>query len=45
MVGIESLQDASPMQKVMNQGVDGDHAAADLGPEDHFFGSAEQQGG
>ena len=33
------------MQKVVNQRVDGDHAAPDLGPEDHFLGSAEQEGG
>ena len=33
------------MQKVMNQGINRDHAAADLGPEDHFLGSAEQEGG
>jgi hypothetical protein len=42
---LEPLQDPGPVQKVMNQRVDGDHAAADLGPEDHLFGSAEQKAG
>jgi hypothetical protein len=42
---LEPLQDPGPVQKVMNQRVDGDHAAADLGPEDHFLGSAEQEAG
>ena len=45
VVRVEPLQDAGAMQKVMNQRVDGNHAAADLGPEDHLFGSAEQKGG
>src|SRR6202043_818642 len=40
---LEPGQDPGPVQKVMNQRVDGDHAAADLGPEDHLFGSAEQK--
>ena len=43
VIGLEPMQDAGAMQKVVNQGVDGDHAAADLGPEDHFLGSAEQK--
>ena len=41
---LDPLQDPSPGSKVMNQRVDGDHAAADLGPGDHFLGSAEQDG-
>jgi hypothetical protein len=45
MVRVEPSQNAGPVQKVVNQRVDGDHAAADLGPEDHFLGSAEQEGG
>ena len=45
VVRVEPLQDAGPVQKVVNQRVDGDHAAADLGPEDHFLGSAEQKAG
>jgi hypothetical protein len=42
---LEPLQDPGPVQKIVHQGVDGDHAAADLGPEDHLFGSAEQKAG
>ena len=42
---LEPGQDPGPVQKVMNQRVDGDHAAANLGPEDHLFGSAEQKAG
>jgi hypothetical protein len=34
---LEPPQDPGPVQKVMNQRVDGDHAAADLGPEGHFL--------
>jgi hypothetical protein len=33
------------VQKVVNQGVDGDHGAADLVPEDHLLRSADQEGG
>ena len=32
MVGLESAKDAGPDQKVVHQGVDGNHAGADLGP-------------
>jgi hypothetical protein len=42
---LEPGQDPGPVQKVVNQRIDGDHGPADLGPEDHFLGSAEQQGG
>ena len=45
VVRVEPGQDPGPVQKIVNQRVDGDHAAADLGPEDHFLGSAEQKGG
>ena len=33
MVGLEPCQDAGADQKVVHQGVDGDHAGADLVPE------------
>ena len=33
MVGLESAKDAGPDQKVVRQGVDGNHAAADFVPE------------
>ena len=39
MFGLEPAQDAGPVQKVVHQRVDGDHAAADLGPESLFFGA------
>src|SRR5580704_3402620 len=45
VVRVEPMQDPGPVQKVMNQGINRDHGAADLGPEDHFLGSAEQQAG
>ena len=45
VVRVEPSEDPGPVQKVMNQRVDGDHAAADLDPEDQFFGSAEQEAG
>ena len=45
MVSVEPGQNAGPMQKVVHERVDGDHAAADFDPEDHFLGSAEQQAG
>ena len=43
VVRVEPGQDAGPVQKVVHQRVDGDHGAADLGPEDHLFGSTEQE--
>src|ERR1700730_17507720 len=43
VVRVEPGQDAGPVQKVVHQRVDGDHAAADLDPEDHLFGSAERK--
>jgi hypothetical protein len=45
VVRVEPGQNPGPVQKVMNQRVDGDHGPADLGPEDHLFGSAEQNAG
>ena len=33
MIGLESCQDAGADQKVMHQGIDGNHAGADLVPE------------
>jgi ROK family len=45
VVRVEPGQDAGPMQKVVHQRVDGDQPAADLDPEDHFLGSAEQEAG
>src|SRR5260370_35330783 len=32
VLGVEPMQDAGPVQKVVNERVDGDHAAADLNP-------------
>jgi hypothetical protein len=40
---LEPMQDAGAMQNVVNQRVDGDHAAHNLDPEDHLFGRAEQR--
>ena len=37
MVGLEPCQDAGADQKVVHQGVDGDHADADLVPEAQAF--------
>jgi hypothetical protein len=45
VVRVEPGEDAGPVQKIVHQRVDGDHAAANLGPEAHFLGSAEQEGG
>jgi hypothetical protein len=44
MVRAELVQDAGAVQKVVNQGVDGDHAAADLAPEPQLFRRSEQEG-
>jgi hypothetical protein len=43
VVRVKPMQNAGPVQKIMNQCVDGDQPAADLGPEAHFLGSAEQE--
>src|SRR2546421_12756752 len=42
VVRVEPMQDPGPVQKIVNEGVDGDHAAADLNPEAHSFRSTEQ---
>ena len=41
----EPVQDAGAVQKVVNEGVDGDHAGADLMPEPQLFGRSEQERG
>ena len=45
MVGAEPVQDAGAVQKVVNEGVDGDHAGADLVPQPQVFRRSEQDGG
>jgi hypothetical protein len=45
VVRVEPSQNAGPVQKIVHQRIDRDHAAADLDPEDQLFGSAEQEGG
>jgi hypothetical protein len=35
VIGIEPMQNAGAMQKIVNQRIDGDHAAADLDPKAH----------
>ena len=45
VVRIEPLQDPGPVQKIMDQRVDGDHAAADLDPILHPLRSTEQDAG
>ena len=42
MVGIEPCQDAGTNQKVVHQGVDGDHAGADLVPDAQAFRGGQQ---
>ena len=44
VVGVEPVQDAGAVQKVVNEGVDGDHAGADLMPEPQLFWRSEQEG-
>jgi hypothetical protein len=44
MVGIEPFQDAGADQKIVHQGVDGDHATANLAPEVQAFRGAQQDG-
>ena len=44
MVGAESCQDAGADQKVVHQGVDGNHAGADLVPEGQAFRGGQQDG-
>ena len=45
VVRLEPSQDPGAVQKVVNQCVDGDHAAADFDPQPHPFRSAEQNAG
>ena len=45
VVGIEPVEDPSPDQPIVHQGVDGDHAGADLDPEWPIFRSGEQKAG
>ena len=45
MVGLESCQDAGADQKVVHQGVNGDHAGADLVPEVPAFRGGQQDAG
>jgi hypothetical protein len=42
MVGSEPCQDAGANQKVVHQGVDGNHAGAYLVPEAQAFGGGQQ---
>ena len=44
MLSIEPFQDAGADQKIVHQGVDGNHAAADLVPEVQAFRGAQQDG-
>ena len=45
MAGPEPVQDAGAVQKVVHQGVDGDHARAGLDPAPALVRIAEQQAG
>ena len=45
MLYLEPLQDPGPVQKIVNEGVDGDHAAADLDPGPSVIRSTEQDAG
>jgi hypothetical protein len=45
MVGPEPVQNASPVQEIVDQGIDGDHAAADLKPAAPAAWGAEEQDG
>ena len=45
MTSLESCQDAGADQKVVHQGVDGNHAGADLAPEADTFRSGQQDAG
>ena len=42
MVGLKSAQDPGPDQEVVNQGIDGDHAGADLVPKPPLGRSGDQ---
>ena len=45
MVGLEPCQDAGADQKVVHQGVDGNHAGADLVPEVQALRGGQQDAG
>ena len=45
MVGLKSAKDAGADQKVVHQGVDGNHAGADLAPEVQAFRGGQQDAG
>ena len=45
MVSLESCQDAGADQKVVHQGIDGNHAGADLVPEVQAFRGGQQDAG
>jgi hypothetical protein len=45
VVGSEPAQDSGPVQEIVDQGVDGDHAAADLAPAAPAAWGAEEQDG
>jgi hypothetical protein len=45
VTGIEAVQDTRPMQEVVHQSVDGNHAAADFGPPLPTLPGAQQQAG
>jgi hypothetical protein len=45
MAGIEAVQDAGPVQEIVHQGVDHDHAAAHFGPALAAAPGAQQQAG
>jgi hypothetical protein len=45
VVSVEPAEDPGRDQEVVHQGVDGDHAGADLDPDRHIAGSGEQDAG
>src|SRR6266404_1970094 len=45
MVGAEPVQDAGAVQKIVNEGVDGDHADADLMPQPQLSWRSDQDAG
>ena len=45
VVGIEPVEDPGPAQPIMHQGVDGDHAGANLDPDRTIFRGGEQDAG
>jgi hypothetical protein len=45
VVGIEPVEDPGPNQEIMHQGVDGDHAGANLDPDRQILRRGEQKAG